>query len=134
MAPSIFGAQPPGLRKFKEEPLDGADDFHLRDHIGATVIVTVKGPKTVATKVYGDKTAIACDVVVVTGDAEGTAYRNVLIFNAAPVGQLEPLAGQTVVAKVVTYDTKSGGKAPKFDTPDDAGYSAAEAYLKANAA
>lgn len=133
MGLSVFGdSSPAGLSSFVDTGV-GGDDFRMAEHIGAAVIVTVHGPKEVNTTNYGLKTAISCDVVVLDDDkGNGTRYENVLIFNAAPVDQMKGSAGQTLAATIGSYDTKQGGKAPKFEEPTPEVVKAAEAYLKAN--
>lgn len=134
MGLSVFGDSPAGLSAFEDPGVGGGDDFRMAENIGASVIVTVHGPKEVSTANYGVKTAISCDVVVLRDDkGNGDKFENVLIFNAAPVDQMKGSAGQTLAAKIGSYDTKQGGKAPKFEEPDAAVVAAAEAYLKANA-
>lgn len=134
MALSVFGNDPAGLSSFVDSGVGDGDDFRMAEHVGASVIVTVHGPKEVTTNKYGLKTAISCDVVVLgEKEGEGTKYENVLIFNAAPVDQMKSSAGQTLAAKIGDYETKQGGRAPKFEEPTDEVIKAAEAYLKANA-
>lgn len=123
---NVFGSQPAGLTAF-DESMGGGDDFRLAENVGKALIVSVHGPKEVSTS-YGPKTAISCDVVVLAEDGTGTPYTNVLIFNAAPVDQMKGLAGQKVVAIVGTYETKQGGKAPRFEAPTPAIIAAAEKF------
>lgn len=131
MGLSVFGSQPAGLVPFNES-MGGGDDFRMAEHAGAAVIVSVQGPKDVSTS-YGPKTAIACDVVELAPDGSGQKYSDVLIFNAAPVDQLKGLAGQQIVAVIGTYETKQGGKAPRFEAPTPEVIAAAEKYMKSAA-
>jgi hypothetical protein len=129
MALSVFGDKPAGLTSFVDSGVTG-DDFRMAEHVGKAVIVSVRGPVEKATANYGVKTAISCDVVVLDDDkGNGTKYEDVLIFNAAPVSQMKDKAGQTIAAVIVSYDTKQGGQAPKFDEPTADVVKAAEAYL-----
>lgn len=133
MALSVFGDKPAGLSAFTDPGVSGGDDFRMAEHVGSAVIVTVHGPKEVNTSRYGLKTAISCDVVVLEDDkGNGTAYKDVLIFNAAPVDQLKGSAGQTLAAVIGSYESKSGTKAPKFEEPTADVVKAAEAYLAKN--
>lgn len=127
MALSVFGSAPAGLTAFSESA-GGGDDFRLVEHVGEVLIITVHGPKEVATAAYGVKTAISCDVVALAANAEPAVYKDVLIFNAAPVDQLRGSAGQTVVAAVELYETKQKSKAPRLAAPSPEGMKAAEAY------
>ena len=122
---SVFSSNPAGLQPFSDNFGEG-DDFKMVDHIGKIVIVTVKGPEEVETKLYGRKTAIKADIITVEADGP-KKYSDVLIFNAAPVKQLADKAGQTFAAQIVTYKTKQGGQAPKFDAADAEQTKAAEA-------
>ena len=133
MGLSVFGDNPATLTSFSDPGVGGGDDFRMAEHVGAWVIVSVQGPKEVTTSQYGLKTAIACDVVVLDQKKEGQGekFENVLIFNAAPVDQMKGLAGQTVAATIESYNTKQGGKAPKFGEPTPEVVKAAEAYLAA---
>lgn len=123
---NVFGDNPAaGLQSFQDNFGEG-DDFKLLEHVGEAVIVTVKGPEQVETKLYGEKTAIKVDVIAL--EAGGPKeYKDVLIFNAAPVKQLTPLAGTTFAAQITTYKTKQGGQAPKFDAATEDQAKAAEA-------
>lgn len=132
MGLNVFGDKPAGLTAFTDPGPGGGDDFRIAEHIGSAVIVTVHGPKEVATS-YGPKTAISADVVVLEDDkGAGTRYADVLIFNAAPVDQMKSQAGQTLAAVIGSYETKQGGKAPRLEAPSPEVVKAAEAYLAAN--
>lgn len=124
---NIFGDKPATLSAFQERPV-GGDDFRLAEHVGKGVIVEVLGPKEVQTNLYGVKTAMNVNVVVLEADGSGKKYEDVLIFNAAPLDQLKGLAGQTIIAQVTTYKSKQGTQAPKFEAPSEAVVAAANKY------
>lgn len=124
---NIFGDTPASLATFQESQR-GGDDFRMAEHVGKGVILTVLGPKEVQTNLYGPKTAINVNVVVLEADGTGKKYDDALIFNAAPVDQLKGLAGQTLVAQVTTYETKQKSRAPKFEAPSAAVQEAAKKY------
>ena len=127
---NIFGDQPATLAAFQERPV-GGDDFRLAEHVGKGVIVEVLGPKEVQTNLYGVKTAVNVNVVVLEADGTGRRYDDALIFNAAPVDQLKGLAGQKIVAQVTSYKSKQGTQAPKFEAPSEAVQAAANKYVAA---
>lgn len=127
---NIFGDKPATLAAFQDRS-SGGDDFRLAEHVGKGVIVEVLGPKEVQTNLYGPKTAINVNVVVLEADGTGKKYEDALIFNAAPVDQLKGLAGQTIVAQVATYKSRQGTQAPKFEAPSDAVQAAAQKYTAA---
>jgi hypothetical protein len=131
MGLNVFGSNPAGLTPFNEKQ-GGGDDYRLAEHIGANVIIAIAGPKEVTTQRYGVKTAISCDIVDLASDGTGKEYKDVLIFNAAPVDQLKGLAGQTIVATIGSYETKSGGSAPRFEAPSPEVVAVAEKYTAAN--
>src|SRR5690606_34227166 len=64
---SVFSSNPAGLQPFSDNFGEG-DDFKMVDHVGKTVVVTVKGPEEVETKLYGRKTAIKADIITVEAD------------------------------------------------------------------
>ena len=131
MALNVFGSAPASLTAFNET-MSGGDDFRLAENIGAHLIITVTGPKEVSTS-FGVKTAIEASKVVALGatPADAKVYTDVLIFNAAPVDQLKGSAGQSVIVTVDTYETKQGGKAPRFTAPTAEVVTSAEAYYAA---
>lgn len=129
MSVNVFGSAPAGsngLEAFADKGFDG-DDFRLVEHVGKSAIFTVHGPKNVNTR-NGAKDAVQVDVVVLDGD-KGQKFDNVLIFNQVPVDQLRGLSGRTTVAAITTYETKSGGQAPKLDAPSESDLAAAKKYL-----
>lgn len=103
MSVSVFGDQPKGLVAFNESA--GSGDFRLRDHAGKAAVFTVLGPKQIQTE-FGDKTAVSANVTVIESDGSTTDYSDALIFNKAPVDQLQGSTGQRVVAAIELYDTK----------------------------
>lgn len=107
------------LVAFSESAPSG-DKFALRDFVGEVLTIKVDGPKRVSTS-FGEKTAIQCHV-----KHKGTTYADVLIFNSAPVSQLEPYAGSSVVVKVEQYKSNAGTMAPRFVAPSDEELKAAE--------
>ena len=130
MGLSVFGDAPASLVPFAES--GGGDKFSPLEHVGANLLIRVVGPKEVTTG-YGVKTAIECsEIVVITGKGEPVRFSDALIFSAAIVDQLRGRAGQVTVAKVVTYETKQGGKAPKLDAPDADAVKVAESILAAS--
>lgn len=120
---SVFGSEPAGITAFSESGPSGGDDFRLAENIGADLLVSVTGPKEVTTS-FGVKTAIQCERIVRLSDS--AVFRDVLIFNAAPVDQLRDKAGQMLVVSVSSYETKQGGKAPRFIPPSAEAVAAAE--------
>ena len=130
---NVFGSTPAGLTPFKDTGLSG-DDFRMLDHVGKAGIFKVQGPEEIKTK-FGLKTAIKADVVVVDWIAGTPAqeFSDALIFSSVPVSQLKALAGQTTVAVIDTFETKTGGTAPKLAEPPAAAVTAAEKFLAANA-
>lgn len=128
---SVFGAAPAaGLVPFAE-PEQG-DDFVLKEHEGATLILDVVGVIQKETKLYGVKPAVELTrVVSLKAGREPQVFSNVLLFQSAPVSQLRASAGQTVVAEVVSYATKQGGTAYKLGPTDPAGLSAAQKFIDA---
>ena len=122
---NIFGDQPKTLTAFEDKGSSG-DSFRLAEHVGKGAIVTVIGTKEVNTANYGKKTALNVDVVVL--DDEPAEFKDALIFNAAPLDQMKGYAGQTVVVDIVTYQSKSGTKAPKFEAPSEETQKRANAY------
>ena len=121
----IFGdSSRPSLTAFSESASVDGDRFALRDHIGAILIVTVYGPQMVNTS-FGEKKAVKVDVRTL----DGREYKDTLIFNSAPVSQLDAHAGQTIVVKVEQYKSNAGTMAPKFVTPSPAEIKAAEAVI-----
>jgi len=127
MALNVFGDSPASIVNFSET-LSGGDDFRLAENIGESLIITVSGPKEVTTS-YGVKTAIECPEIIRVSD--GAKFTSVLIFNAAPVDQLRSSAGQKVLVTVDAYETKQGGKAPRFAAPSEAVQKAAAALSEA---
>lgn len=132
MGLSVFGENPAGLKAFKDDGPSG-DEYRLAENVGKSLIITVIGPKEITTKRYGVKTAVMCDLVELQDDGTGKPFKNIAIFNAAPVDQLKPLAGQTIVATIGTYEKKSGGQAPRFEEPTPEVVAAAEKCMKATA-
>ncbi len=130
---SVFGDQPKGLTPFEETaPEDRRPSLRLLDHVGKAAIFTIAGPVEKNTK-YGLKTAVSCPVVVVLdGKNEPVVYTDSLIFGQAPVDQLKGRAGQTIVALIGSYDSATGGKAPRLEAPTAAALAAAEEYDKAH--
>lgn len=124
MSLDVFGGNG-ALEAFDEPAPEDREDFTLRDHVGGTVVVTVHGPKQQTTK-YGEKTAIACDVVTV---ADGKEYEDVLIFASAIVSQLKKMAGRTMAATIETYSTDYGTDGYRFVTPDAKALAAAQAIV-----
>lgn len=112
---NVFGSKPAALTPFVDSGTDG-DELHLIEHAGKAAIFKVQGPEEVTTK-FGLRTAVKADVIVFGPDGEPTRFSDVLIFNQVPVGQLKPLAGQTTVAMIETYEKKTGGDAPKLAEP-----------------
>lgn len=129
---NVFGSAPAGLTPFKDTGLDG-DDFRMLDHVGKAGIFKVQGPQEVTTK-YGLKTAIKTDVVIIdwVGGAPAKEFSDVLIFSQVPVTQLKALAGQTTVAVIAAFETRTGGTAPKLAEPSQAAVTAAEKHLAGN--
>lgn len=132
-APSIFGDKPAGMTPFAESGSTG-DDFRISEHVGKTAIFTIHGPVEKQTNLYGVKTAISLDVVVLNADGSGTPFKDSLVFNAAPVDQMKGLTGQTIIATIESYKSKQGTMAPRLAVPDAAAQALAEAYAKANPA
>lgn len=130
-APSIFGDKPAGLTPFTESGSTG-DDFRIAEHVGKTLILTIHGPVEKSTNLYGVKTAISLDAVVLNADGTGTPYKDSLVFNAAPVDQMKGLAGQTIIATVEAYKSKTGTMAPRLAAPDEAAQALAAKYTAAN--
>jgi hypothetical protein len=112
---SVFGADgPKKLVGFKDNSGEDRDNFKLVEHVGSVAIFRVHGVEDVKTNLFGVRPAVKVDVTIVGEDGEGETFKNVLIFNAVPVDQLRDYAGQTLVARVGTYDKKTGGQAPKL--------------------
>lgn len=125
---SVFGDSPAGLVPFEDE--EQGERVKLASLAEKTVIFKVRGKKDVKTNKYGVKPAIEADLVVIAAGKAPQEFPNQLIFNAAPVQQLERKAGQTIVAKVELYETDQGGEAPKLVAPSAKAIAAAQAYLE----
>lgn len=109
----VFGAS--GPKKLKTFPKPESDDFKPIEHVGATVILTVHGVEDVKTNRYGVRPLVKVDVRVVAEDGTiGPALKKVGIFSTAIIGQLEDLTGSSIVAVIETYESKSGGDAPRL--------------------
>jgi len=123
---NIFGGgeTKPTLTAFSEASFSDGDRFALREHIGAVLLITVYGPQMVNTS-YGEKKAVKVDVQTL----DGRTYKDALIFNSAPVSQLDAHAGQTIAVKVEEYKSNQGTMAPKFGTPSAEELKAAEAVI-----
>jgi hypothetical protein len=116
--PKVFGSKgAKKLKSFKEPERD--DGFKPIEHVGKIVVLTVKGVEDVKTNRYGIRPAIKADVQIVEDDALSDTIKNVLIFSAAIVGQLEEETGETIVARITTYESQSGGDAPKLEELDE---------------
>ncbi len=117
----VFGEEGPKLVAFSEQAND-RDDFRPMDHIDEVAVITVNEVKTIPTKKYGDKDAVACNVI----GEDGTQYEDVLFFQAAIVGQLRGFVGQQIAAVFVSYTSKHGTEAVKLGPPNAKQQRAAE--------
>lgn len=124
---NVFGSAP-GVIAF-EEPANDGERFHVRDFIGATLILDVQGPKEVE-GAYGVSTVVVADVTVV-GD-EPQRYPAAWLGSKAIVDQMRPFSGKSgVVVVVETYQNKKGQTGYRFGAPTPVQIAAAEAVLKA---
>lgn len=131
MALNVFGSAPASLVPFDEAAPSG-DSFKPIEHIGASVIFSVEGPDTIATKYDPAKSVVRCAKVVVLDrslNGEGKALSNIVVFATAIVDQLKNLTGQTTVATIGSYETKQGGEAPRLEAASREAIAAAEKYL-----
>lgn len=114
------------LEGFVQPERDG-DDFVVKDHVGATLVLSIVGAKTVKTKAYGEKDAIECDVAVIGDDGSVTEYPDSLIFSTAIVGQLRKMAGRTMAATIEAYQSDYGTTGYKLGEPNAKQLAAAKA-------
>jgi hypothetical protein len=118
----VFGkGGPKKLSKFKDEPRDDFENWKPIEHVGEIVVLYVHGVEDVKTSKFGVRPAIKVDVQVANEDltALSEPLKKILIFNTAIVGQLEELAGTTQAARIGTYESQSGGDAPRLEELED---------------
>lgn len=126
MSLNVFGADG-GLEPFEDSAPGDGPEFRMRDHVGKTVVVSVKGTKTVKTK-FGEKTGVSAAVKVIEKDG-AVDYPDALIFSAAVVQQMTDKAGRTTVATIESYPTDYGNDGYKFAAPTAKQIAEAEAAL-----
>ena len=86
-------------------------DFSLSDYVDQLAIFAIGGYETGVWTEFGDKSAVRCGVVILTGDAAGLVVGDALIFNTKVVSRLKGSIGQVLVAGVVWGQGK-GANAP----------------------
>jgi len=138
--PKVFGkGGPKKLKKFKDTaPSDeDRDNFKLIEHVDEVIILVVKGTEQVKTNKFGVKPAIKADIYQIEGPDDvpnawtvGPLYKNILIFNQTPIDQLEEFAGETTAARIGTYESQSGGDAPRLEELEDDELEAVETLIE----
>lgn len=128
---NVFGDEAKSLVPFEETaPEDRGPNLRLLDHVGKAGIFTVAGVKEVQTQRYGMKPAIEVpEAVILDSDGSSEVFTDQLVFGTAPVDQMKGRAGQTFVAIIGSYESKSGTVAPRLEAPTQAAVKAAEAYV-----
>jgi hypothetical protein len=124
--PKVFGKKPQ-VKPFTE---GGGDDFAIRDHVGATVLVTVKGIQEGIKTKFGEKDAASLDVVVLSSGEEPKVFSGALVFSGAVVGQVRKYeTGDLFVAEVGTFPTDYGNDGYRFEAPSPEAQALADEYL-----
>jgi hypothetical protein len=86
-------------------------DFSLSDYVDNLAIFAIGGYETGVWTEFGDKSAVRCAVIILTGEAAGLVVNDALIFNTKVVSRLKGSVGQVLVAGVVWGQGK-GANAP----------------------
>ena len=129
---NIFGSSSAAtaVKAFEESNPADFDDWRIGDHVGAHILITVKAIESVETS-FGVKDAVRHDVVHYDENGKaGLSAEDILTFSAAVVRDLRQYEGQSVFAKVGTYEAKKYKKIAPCLVAPDAAY--LDAYSKAN--
>jgi hypothetical protein len=124
---------------FTPPPPPGADgdNFEIKMHKGALVLIEVLGTKLVEGTKFGDKDAIRANVAVLDGENKGNQHADALLFPSVIYGQLKGMVGQKVLARIGQGENKKGNPPWLLEAPTEADVATAqkfEAYVATKAA